>query len=129
MGRWAEVDLLPEAEAWPASASVSLYGCAHSTPRHPHPPLVWLCSCSGPTARDELLGVLEGALPESNKRGVRMNKTSLGRLPVDQLRQLAARLDLDSRGRKEEVVARLLLAVAEEEHWEAGPPPDSFRPG
>ena len=51
-----------------------------------------------------------------------MNKTFLGRLPVDQLRQLAARLDLDSRGRKEEVVAQLLHTVEEEEEKEQGEP-------
>ena len=51
-----------------------------------------------------------------------MNKTFLGRLPVDQLRQLAARLDLDSRGRKEEVVAQLLHRVEEEEEKELGVP-------
>lgn len=63
---------------------------------------------------ETLLQAIEEASPDA-KRGVRVTKTALARLRVDQLRALAEQLGADSRGTKDAVVQRLLQAAGSEQ--------------
>ena len=67
---------------------------------------------------ETLLEAIEEASPGA-KRGVRVTRTALGRLRVDQLRALAEQLGADSRGTKDAVVARLLELAGSEQQQQA----------